>query len=264
MKKALIIFLTLIFTSLFLINCEDNGVEPLSAKSIKNYKWSTEYVENPNEIHFQNLMRQIWGKSSDDLYICGHADAGPDLYNYDGEKWEPIELFDQGISFSEYLDIEGISSYNFWIAGGRGYSTHDGRKIQTKLVQNLNASWIEHSFDYESVLYDVWESESGDIWACGHDGLVLHYDGIEWFADTIKIDKGEDTDFGIGGIREYQGEMYALGGTIYPYHWSHFYKLKNGEWKLLDEFMYTFGEGITFGTNTLFLSGSGSDLSPKS
>lgn len=71
--------------------CKDSGVNPISDKSPFDFTWTIDTLHI--EGNFQTIMNSIWGSSSKNIYVAGHA-AGVKgiMWQYDGTKWIDIKL----------------------------------------------------------------------------------------------------------------------------------------------------------------------------
>jgi len=220
-------------------------------KDPRDYTWSVDTIQNPNPIAFQMLMSSIWGSSSSDVYVCGHTDAGPNIYHYDGDKWAAIDLRDYGLYNGLRNKVYGFSEHDVWIAGGSAYSA-EGGYITSELIHYDGNTWQSYEFETRSELEDVWGTSKHDLWACGENGIVIHKNGNEWKLDTIKANVFEGQRFIVESIKKVDETLFALAyKTERPQ--SFIYINENNEWILVDSF-YIYEEPPKWGSGRLFCS----------
>ena len=106
-----------------------------------------------------------------------------------GANWQKIELDKEampkeGNKFDSINDICFDKSGKSWIVGYGGIIE---AKIENKMLKVLN------KFPMDNLLYSVSCGDSGDVWAVGSDGIIVHYQNGSWSkinagADMIKDD----------------------------------------------------------------------------
>ncbi len=199
-------------------------------KDPREYTWTVDTIKNPDPTVFQTLMSSIWGSSPSDVYICGHTDTGPNIYHYDGDKWDAIDLSDYGLRKGYRNKIFGFSKNDVWIAGGLG---HTGGYKTSELLHFNGDEWESFEFETRSELIDVWGTSLNNLWACGEGGIVFHFDGSIWQIDTIKISVEEGRGYFLKNIIELNGIPYVGGYKNMPLV-QYFFKKEINSWITMD------------------------------
>ncbi|MBI9072605.1 MAG: hypothetical protein JEY94_13465 [Melioribacteraceae bacterium] len=172
-KKTLIIFLTLIFTSLFLFNCEDNPTEPVPDPGRRDYVWQADTIQVP----FFYIYR-MWGSSPEDVWAVGPGGAlSTTIWHYDGESWTTDNI-SRGVM---PRCIWGTDKDNVWIGSS-----------ENKIWNYNGTNWSENiKFDVSNgngiSFGDIWGTSGNNIYAVGSSGYgenriatIAHYNGKEW------------------------------------------------------------------------------------
>ena len=239
-------------TSSLLFFCSSPS-EPDWVKDPRDYTWTIDTIQNPDPTAFQTLMSSIWGSSQNDVYVCGHTAGGPNIYHYDGDKWDAIDLRNYGLRKGYRNRVFGFSENDVWIAGGLGHSA-EGGYTTSELLHFNGQEWESIEFETRSELIDVWGTSPNSLWACGDNGLVIHYDGSNWELDTIKITVEEGRYFFLKNIIELNGIPYVGGYKNMPLV-NYFFKKETNSWITIDS--SESDEGIIKWGAALFYLGSG-------
>lgn len=116
----------------------------------------------------------VWGPSAEEVYaVGGQVDGGAShgiLFAYDGQAWTEVTL------------PEGTPGLN-WISGASGELWTVG--YQGAALRREDGLWVSHPTGVTSMLWGVWGSAPGDLWAVGGNGssedpLLVHWDGAAW------------------------------------------------------------------------------------
>jgi hypothetical protein len=111
----------------------------------------------------------VWGSSSNDVYVIGHGDAsGSLLLQYDGASWSRIE------------NTPGTGMNNLWGFGPGELVFTDGADA---LLYDGEA-WTVMDTGLDMYLRDVWGTGPDNIVVVGEHGAV-RYDGTAWRAEDI-------------------------------------------------------------------------------
>ncbi len=239
----------LLFTLSLSVTCEKSPTGPELTKDPRTYTWTidTLYIF-PNQI----LLDRIWGTSANNLYAVGHSSGSAGtMWHFDGNKWTNVKLgqFEGGTIPAPFdlKDIHGLSGDNIFAVGNRppfisgaSFIIHfDGNK------------WTEQHAPSESYsLLSVWMNASNDVWACGWNGTLLHYDGIQWKKDSVVVSMPPGATFQLTSIaRTPSGEMLMLGAAyeVIPpemfLRWTYyFFRRGNNVWTLHDTFVRSEGD----------------------
>lgn len=251
-------------TLLLQASCKKGPTDP-EINDPRNYNWSADTLYISLN---QTLMDGVWGTSAHNLFAVGHSSGSAGtMWHFDGGKWTNVRLgqFEGGTIPAPFdlAAIHGLSADNIVAVGNRspffpGVSFiihYDGRQ------------WIEQQAPTGSyALRSVWMNAPNDVWACGMNGTLLHYDGGQWNRDSVVVSPPEGSTFQlISIVRIPSGEMFMLGAAYQPIpphmilRWTYyFFRREGNEWKLHDTFVRNEGErGGTWGGAKLIVLPSG-------
>jgi len=171
MKKIFFTFISLMMLSFN--TCDENPVNGDDVKpGRRDYTWTVDTIPVLNA-----SMRDIWGSSPTDIWICGDADNRREtVWHYDGDNFN---------SSGEYIlaptSLWGTSADNIWL--GTAYS---------QLWHFSGAKWTKHNDltfpGYtDVVISSICGTSSNNIYATGmadsfdgYRGVILHFDGSDW------------------------------------------------------------------------------------
>ena len=136
----------------------------------------------------------VWGTKWNDVYAAGESGT---ILHYDGKAWTK-----QDSSTTLYLN-------EVWGLGpSRTYALGDKGVILTRVGNSSKWTQITQNKTYDQ-LFSIWGSSEKDLWICGKNGAILHYDGA-WSLTNIKANDlksiwGDGGDiyvvgFGQGGL----------------------------------------------------------------
>jgi hypothetical protein len=272
--KRLLTNMKIIIAVLFLLSaCSDSGTGPNSNKSVRDYTWTADTLEYPGSA--QTNMSSIWGASHHDVYICGHNDRNNgSLWHFDGNEWTDVNFFSSiHLGPVELRDVHGISQNNVWVVGFRFHTNYNPPPNFTYkgfIMQYNGFDWDEYEVNTSSAIYWVYPDSPDNVWACGNDGVVYHYDGNNWDLDTIYVSPPVDGTFQLRSIASYNEKAYILAAKIEysgAKQTQYFYSLENNGWVLQDSiissesgtykwgnklYKTTFGKLYSYGYGGLF------------
>jgi hypothetical protein len=225
--------------------------------------WRVDTLEFPGS--YQTLLSSIWGSSPNDVYAVGHCeDNDGQFWHYNGVKWEFKNLF-QFVEQSSWnlQKVYGFGVNDFWVIGARDRSIA-GYEYKESLILQNNGSWIDHKLKFDSYITDLTGTSSRDIWACGTNGVILHYNGNRWKTDTIKIKKLPlNTDYVLAGILKIENETVIVAWTYNPFlqrREQYYIRGTIDNWMIIDSTIFTvnnWGEEERWGDQGLFRTKSG-------
>ncbi len=243
-------FFTLVLGVLLLTlspGCKRGPTEP-EINYPRQYSWSVDTLYSDEQM----LMDDIWGTSGNNLYAVGHSSGSVGtMWHFDGNRWTNVKLgsFEGGTIPAPFdlAAIYGLSTDDIFAVGNRspflpGISFiihYDGKQ------------WIEQQAPPGSYfLQAVWANAPNDVWACGINGTLLHYDGLQWRKDSVVVSTAPGSTFYLSSIaRIPTGEMFVLGAAYepgslqVPERWTYYFFRRQGEaWNLLDTFVRQGGE----------------------
>lgn len=250
------------------ISCKDAIVDP-PLKDPRTFTWTIDTLAYPGS--FQTAMRDIWGSSPTDLYVVGHNDRGfGKMFHYDGKQWKPVGLnypLEGGaIEGPIHLNaLEGFSRENVWAVGQRTYinPNRPPNYLDSSLVIRFDGSqWKEQTIVRGRSLYSISGSAPNNIWTCGIEGTLYHFDGTRWSRDSVIISIPPDASFLLWDIKvKNSSEAYMIGNahqnslarTI-----RYFFARQGSRWNVVDSFVVEPGKyEAMFGENGLWISPEG-------
>lgn len=258
-------FLILLILFLFFPGCKDEPLPPEIIKDPRTYSWSVDTLSYPGS--FQTSMKDIWGSSPTDVYIVGHNDSpGPGtMFHFDGTKWSTTKFHSgEGGPISGPVSLTavcGFSKNDIWVVGERIYTnpTPPPNFLDSSLALHYDGvSWKEHRLPKGRYVLGVWGTSSTNLWTCGLDGQIFHYDGSLWERESVAVNFLKGLQFiSIGGTGN---EIYSFAALTQnnPYRETYYwFERKSGVWDVLDS-VYTEGGPIfaKWGINRLWISTS--------
>ena len=261
-----IVCLGAIFLS-FQSGCKRGPTEP-GSKNPREYTWTIDTLQlDPVKYSgpWQILLQSIWGTTSD-LYAVGHSDgtAGV-MWHFDGKKWSNVRLavFEGGTIPAPFdlSAIHGLASDNIYAVGQRYGPTSYGTNF---IIHFDGKKWEEEQTPYGYGLLSVWARAYDDIWACGLNGTVLHYDGLRWKYDTVAVPTPEGSQFYFASIAAYQDEIFMIGSAYQisstTNKWTYYFcRRPTNVWTIDDTFERDLGDyGGKWGGAFLSVLSSGS------
>lgn len=180
-------FFALITLALFTgVDCKNDKdiVDPPPVDDIqpgkRDYVWTVDTLyTKPGDIIY--AVWRIWGSSPDNVWMIASADAGYQLWHYDGKKWTRDSTLFQ-ISPSA---LYGFSKNDVWMSSrstGANFWHYDGNKwsfYNEKIISNYDLTYID----------DIWGDRPDNIFATGaaekrngggYKGILMHFDGSAW------------------------------------------------------------------------------------
>jgi len=128
-----------------------------------------------------NTVNAIWGSSADNIWAGGHEMP---MLHWDGTGWYQRE------GPESVNDIWGTDEKHIWAVSNRGVHFFDGETWEE----------LEPTRELQSTLFGLWGFSETDVWAVGsdrsHEGMIAHYDGVEWTAHPID---GASSLYGVWG-----------------------------------------------------------------
>jgi hypothetical protein len=248
--------------------CKDNPIEP-PIKNPRTYTWTIDTLAYPGS--FQTAMRDIWGSSPSDVYVVGHNDGPGDgtMYRFDGKSWKTTGFHISGggnvagpVSLSA---IFGFSGNNIYAVGRRIYDNPKPPPnfLDSSLILHFDGrQWREQKVSGGRALWSISASAPNDIWTCGTDGTLYHFNGNMWQRDSVSTTVPPDGTFGLWDIKaKSSSESYMIGivhqnslvqTTFY------FFIRQQKQWSVADSFIVQPGQyEAKFGINGLWVSPKG-------
>lgn len=230
---------------MFLIGCNDNGIDVNPAKDPRTYMWTADTLGYPGS--FQTLMYDMWGSSPKDVYVVGHNSSNGNgvMWHYDGNEWTNMKLLTSEGGYIEgaidLTSVYGFSSTDIYAAGERiiGYNPNPPPNfIDSSLIIHYDGTaWRKVNVYNGRLLGDIYGNSASDIWAGGWDKKMYHYNGSSWEIDSINISVPNGYFFQISSISSNNSKMYL---TAYSNNDNtadeirYFFKRENNSWIVID------------------------------
>ena len=240
--KRLALVLTMAVV-VFNFSCKDSGTGPEEKKSVRDYTWTADTLAYEGSA--QTLMRSIWGSSANNIYICGHNDRSKgNLWHYDGKKWNAVDIFKTVESTANTLyGVYGTSANNVWVVGSKikdNPNPPPNSLYPSFILQYDGSKWIEHKVNTNSAVYSVYANSPNDVWACGADGIVYHYDGSSWDIDTIRVSLSLGDQYNLFSITKVNSTIFAHA-AVFENNSSrdrfYLFEKNNDAWTKIDSFV---------------------------
>lgn len=173
--------------------------------AVLHFDGSSWTVPDTSQLPAETSWRGIWGSSARDLWLVGQNGT---IAHFDGETWSA--------QHSRPSEVGGNST-SIWRGGpndiwavGQYFHHYDGK------------TWSAQSRGTNDAIYDLWgSSESGEVWAVGSNGCILHYEKADGRAQWTRVRSGtSQTLTGIWGSGP--RDIWAVGqGFDSPVlHWN--------------------------------------------
>ena len=134
-------------------------------------------------------LRGVWGSSVSDVFAVG---SGGTILHYDGTSWTALV---SGTS-NDLNGVWGASGSDVFAVGG-GVIHYDG------------STWSFSSCC--ATAFGVWGTSGSNVFAVGSGGIISHFDGSSWTAETGGT---INTLFGVWGASANDVFAVGIGGTV--------------------------------------------------
>ncbi len=108
----------------------------------------------------------LWGADDNDLYVIAKSLSGDKLTHFDGSTWTLV------LSADSLSDVFGISGSDVYAVG------KDGGEAVIFHILNGSPGALRTGEPFK--LTAVHATAPDDVWACGEEGALLHWDGHDW------------------------------------------------------------------------------------
>jgi hypothetical protein len=143
---------------LILPSCSDDPAGPGGAPVETNYQPTIDFFDSP--------VVSLWGQPSGDVYASGLS-----IMRFDGEAWSALVLPEDD---SGYLTTWGTANGDVFALGRYAIHRYDGE------------SW--ERMQRPASVRDTWASDNGELFMVGGNHRLYHYDGAQWFVDSLMTD----------------------------------------------------------------------------
>jgi hypothetical protein len=175
---------------LHLGGCKKDPVGPPPPKNPREYTWTVDTLAYPGS--HQTLMRNVWGSSSSNIYICGWNDRGYGrMYHFNGQLWTNVRLLvTEGGPLTRvgyFTGVAGFSANDLYAAGDVG------PQFEPFLVHFNGSQWREINVPNGKGLQSIWGRSPSEIWIGGREGYLAHYNGSQFIPDSLPYTFLNDT-----------------------------------------------------------------------
>ncbi len=257
-----------IVAALLQLSCTGDIMGPPVIKDPRTYTWTIDTLAYPGS--YQTAMQDIWGSSSTDVYVVGHNDQNRGLmWHYDGKQWTDVKLSTvQGGNIQGAIDlsaIDGFSAASVYAVGEKDYDNPNRPPnfLDSSLIIRFDGrQWREENIQRKRWLLSISDTAPNDIWMCGLNGTLYHFNGSQWQRDTVVVSIPPDGEFTLWKVAAVSpSEVYMIGivnqNSIARNSWYFLIRQQN-RWSVVDSFVVQPGHYETkFGQNGLWVSPEG-------
>ncbi len=215
-KKKAIKILFIISLLQLVASCKEKGTEHPQTKPFKNPRemtWTADTLKTTDPHQLQILPKNLLVFTSNDAWLCCWAD-GPlgQMWRYDGKDWTINDIGKDVIG--KPADIVGLASNNLLTGGYIGDNVFIARYIGSNWTDVYPGFYtVDPSKWLKGDILDMSTDRSGNIWACGRNGLVMKYENNKWTTDTIDLNLNDDVAYWLKSIESYNGRTFILAST---------------------------------------------------
>ncbi len=182
-----------------------------------SFNWVVDTIGLPG-----NILVDVWGYDENNVWAIGVVDlpeGRSGVIKWNGAKWEIYPGFG-----AEKKGIYGVDQDNIFVVGSSGSFGVAG------IWDGISWEVTDFLFHYPQGdtiwgLRAVWATSQYNIWAVGHQGTIVHWNGEEWH----KM-KGINNQLSFWDIHGFDEEnIYAVGNTSSTLF---IYKFNGIEWQL--------------------------------
>jgi hypothetical protein len=153
----------------------------------------------------------VWGTSASDVWAAGLSAT---VLHYDGTRWSQISTSPTISSTTDLSAVWASSADDVWVTSFSGNIFH---------YSLSGGTWVSlFSTTGSTSLADVNGTSSGDVWAVGTGGVVVHWNGTAWSALAAGIPATQDLN-AVRPISATNAWAFGADGNIYQYNgttWS--------------------------------------------
>ena len=157
--------------------------------SVEATSGAWEVVPSPNGAFPNNILYDLDGTATNDVWAVGATGALALLQHWDGSSWNLVPAPDGA---GTLRGVDALSASDAWAVG---YAPVGGPDRQTQVLRWDGAAWTEvpapNPGSLGGKLFDVAAASADDVWAVGNyvdvtetnnwqQTLILHWDGAGW------------------------------------------------------------------------------------
>jgi hypothetical protein len=120
------------------------------------------------------FLNTVWGSGPNDVWAMG----GQAILHWDGKAWSLAEKLK---TLTDLLGLWGSGPNDVWavsyeVVAGVAIRHWDGKAWTVAFGDPTATSAVEA----EGAMYGVWGSAPNDVWAVGENGVMAHWNGLNW------------------------------------------------------------------------------------
>ena len=189
------------------LKCTDSIIDDGPVTNTPKFEWVTDtlWARDAQQIY----MYDIWGTDKNNVWVVGHSDRTKyQIWQWDGQEWKSINPQIVGYRPS-YSEIFGFSEEDFWIVGSCAH-LFPGDSLDTKgYILHYDGAWKRIDNNNLPKCMSVWGTSSNNMYIGCYEGILLRYDGSNFYKYYSGVDAQIHSIWGIG-----DSIVYALGNKI--------------------------------------------------
>lgn len=253
----LVVVTAIVFTS---TTChKPTGPGDDSGISRRDYTWTVDTLVYPDSPMTE--LVSLWGNSPKNVWAVGHDwNWDANIFHYDGQKWTPITGAVTAQPYAVfYQDIIGFGENELFLVGSK--VTFSPIYHESNLIVHYDGTHFQvmDTPVGDNGLLKIWGSDRTNIWACGWDGILFHFDGSVWTRVPFDTTQVILSIFGFGRDYLYSTSAYEVtpDGKYADTTTCFFSSYQNGTWIKEDSligggdrvYWYGFGFNDLWGTS---------------
>lgn len=148
-------------------------------------------VPTPDPSETRNMLRDITGTSSNDVWTVGSYETTPGnmknlILHWNGSAWQSFPNTDQSSTLNDLWGVTALTSNDVWAVGAKNINAN----TDAQLIHWNGSSWTHTNLPVNpggSYLDGIAAIAANDIWAVGgqagsptRPSYTIHYDGSSW------------------------------------------------------------------------------------
>ncbi len=250
-------------------SCHKPPTEPNGYKYPMQMSWTFDTLAYPESM--QTYMKQLWASSPTNIYVVGDNDRpGPGtMFQLINNQWNTTKFHSsEGGPVMGPVSLNSIAGFSkdIWVVGEHIFDNPNKPPnfLDSSLIVHFNGSiWQEYKVEGGRELNSVWEGSPDNVWTCGREGTLFHFNGLRWDRDSIPFAPTYGWEYNLMDITgNSSGDIFLTGsindnssGTRIDYL---FHKNREESWKLIDSSVASTSVNIDrYGIFSLWTSPSG-------
>lgn len=218
------------------LSCRETPTGP-TKRNPRNYEWSATTFSYPNAASV--AMYAVWGSSPSNVIAAGRSSMGANggaIWRFNGTTWK-VET-GIPINANDFHDIIGFSTNDMWMPGEYTYLQGLDVRDSAVVLHYNGATWSQVLPGHMNTraLHSAWGTPGAGLYFGSGDGKILHFDGLQWTAETVYPGMSVNTLIGYDSLR------FVFGNTWkgVPDDSVMYFQKTDGGW-ILREYQYVSG-----------------------